>query len=107
MGSLQNCLFLGELEGMETWATDIGNVYLEALASEKVCIRAGPEFGPNLEGHLLIISKALHGLTTASPNGDVVVSFSIIGFVDDSTCVKGGKQGETIEQLLVRVEHDA
>ena len=46
-------------------------------------------------------NQKAHGLTTASPNGDVVVSFSIIGFVDDSTCVTGGKQGETIEQLLV------
>ena len=47
---------------MEPWATNIGNAYLEALTSEKVCIRAGPEFGPELEGHLLIIYKGLYGL---------------------------------------------
>ena len=41
---LRTCLFIGELDGMEPWATDIGNAYLEALTSEKVCIRAGPEF---------------------------------------------------------------
>ena len=40
---------------------DIGNAYLEAVTSENVCIRAGPEFG-ELEGHLLIIYKALYGL---------------------------------------------
>ena len=40
---------------------DIGNTYLEALTSEKVCIRAGPEFG-DLKGHLFIIYKALYGL---------------------------------------------
>ena len=51
------------------------------------------------------IQKA-HRLTTASPNGDVVVSFNIIGFVDDSTCATGGKRGKTVEQLLVRVKHD-
>ena len=51
-------------------------------------------------------NQKAHRLITASPNGDVVVSFSIIGFVDDSTCVTGGKQNETIDQLLVRVEHD-
>ena len=51
-------------------------------------------------------NKKAHRLTTASPNGDVVVSFSIIGFVDDSTCVTGGKQGKTVEQLLIRVKHD-
>ena len=35
--------------------------YLDAVTSEKVCIRAGPEFG-ELEGYLLIIYKALYGL---------------------------------------------
>ena len=64
MRGLRTCLFIGELDGMEPWATDIGNAYLEALTSEKVCIRAGPEFG-DLEGHLLIIYKALYGLKTS------------------------------------------
>ena len=45
-------------------------------------------------------------MTAANPNGDVVVLFSIIGFVNDSTCVTGGKQNETKDQLLVRVKHD-
>ena len=49
---------------MEPWATDIGNAYLEALTSEKVCIRAGPEFG-DLEGHLFIIYKTLYSLKTS------------------------------------------
>ena len=57
-------MFSGELDSMEPWATDIGNAYLEAITSEKVCIRAGPEFG-DLEGHLLIIYKALYGLKTS------------------------------------------
>ena len=57
----RTCIFIGELEGMVPWTTDIGNAYLETKTSEKVCIRAGPEFG-ELEGHLLIIFKALYGL---------------------------------------------
>ena len=61
MRGLRTCLFIGELDCMEPWATDIGNAYLEALTSEKVCIRDGPEFG-ELEGHLLIIYKELYGL---------------------------------------------
>ena len=44
---------------MEPWEADIGYAYLEALTSEKVCIRAGPEFR-DLEGHLLIIYKTLY-----------------------------------------------
>ena len=60
---MQLCLFLGELNGMEAYATDIGNAYLEAKTRKKVCIRAGPEF-EELEGHLLIIYKVLYRLTS-------------------------------------------
>jgi hypothetical protein len=56
--------FLSELNGMELWATDIGNAYLEAYTAEKLFIAIGPEFG-KLEGHMLIISKALYGLRTS------------------------------------------
>jgi hypothetical protein len=46
---------------MTPWATDIGNAYLEAKTTKKVCIKAGPEFG-ELQGNLHIIDKALYGL---------------------------------------------
>jgi len=53
--------FIGELNGLKIWSTDIGNAYLETYTKEKVYIIAGPEFGDR-EGHVLIISKALCGL---------------------------------------------
>jgi hypothetical protein len=58
---LRTCIFLGELNNMTPWATDIGHAYLEAKTMEKVCIKAGPEFG-ELQGNLLIIDMALYGL---------------------------------------------
>ena len=58
---LRICILLAELNGMEAYATDIGNAYLEAVTQEKVCVKAGPEFGDR-ERHLLIIYKALYGL---------------------------------------------
>ena len=54
-------LFLAELNGLDSWSTDIGNAYLEAFTKEKVYIIAGSEFR-KLEGHKLIINKALYGL---------------------------------------------
>jgi len=57
-------VFLAELNDLNVWATDIGNAYLEAETQEKVYIIAGPEFG-ELEGHTLIIFKALYGLKTS------------------------------------------
>ena len=57
-------LFLAELNGMETWATDVSCAYLEARTSELVYIIAGPEFGSR-EGHILLIRKSLYGLRTS------------------------------------------
>ena len=61
---LRLLIFLAELNELETWATDIGNAYLEAKTSEKVYIVAGPEFGDR-ESHILVIHKALYGLRTS------------------------------------------
>jgi len=58
--------FLSELNGLNLWSTDIGNAYLEAHTMEKVYITAGPEFASvNLQGHTLIIVKALYGLKSS------------------------------------------
>jgi hypothetical protein len=63
---LQIVTFLSELNGLDLWATDIGNAYLEAFTMERNYIIAGPEFG-QLEGHYLIIIKALYGLCMSGP----------------------------------------
>lgn len=57
-------IFIAEHNSLVAWSTDIPSAYLEALTNEKVCIVAGPEFGP-LEGHLLIIVHALYGLRSS------------------------------------------
>ena len=62
--SLRIVCLLTELNGLKLTGGDVGNAYLEACTSEKVCVCAGPEFGP-LEGHLLVIKKALYGLRTS------------------------------------------
>jgi hypothetical protein len=61
---LRLVVFLAELNGLELWATDIGNAYLESKTKEKVCFIAGREFG-ELQGHLLIIEKALYRLRSS------------------------------------------
>jgi len=61
---LRIMLFLAELNQLEVWATDIGNAYLEAKTQEKLYIIAGSEFG-ELEGHILVIEKALYGLRSS------------------------------------------
>ena len=61
---LRMCILISELNDMEAYATDIGNAYLKTKTQEKVCIKARPEFG-DLEGHLLIVHKALYGLRSS------------------------------------------
>ena len=59
--SVRFVAFLAELNGMELWAADVSNAYLESYTVEKACIIAGPEFG-ELEGRSLIVVRALCGL---------------------------------------------
>jgi hypothetical protein len=44
---------LGELSGLSCCACDIGNAFLYGKTKEKVCITAGPGFGPNMHGKKL------------------------------------------------------
>ena len=57
-------IFLAELNNLEVWGADIGNTYLEARTKEKLYVVAGPEF-EELEGHILVIYKALYGLKSS------------------------------------------
>ena len=58
--SLRMVVFLSQLNDLEIWGADVGIAYLEAYTDEKLCTIAGPEF-KELQGHLLIMIKALHG----------------------------------------------
>ena len=62
--SLRLVVFLAELNKLETWGSDVGNAYFEALTKEKVFSIAGKEFG-EVAGHILIIQKALYGLRSS------------------------------------------
>ena len=59
--SLRLSIFLAKLNNMKVWAADIGNAYLEVTTREKLYIVAGPE----LQGDILVIHKALYGLKSS------------------------------------------
>jgi len=79
---LWSVIFLGKLNELEPWATDIGNAYLEATTKEKVCIRAGSEFR-HLECHLLIVYKAVYGLKSSGLRFNLLIAKCLrkLGFV--------------------------
>ena len=57
---------IGDANGLVVCTADIGSAYLNSITREKVFIIAGPEFGPELEGKILIIFKALYGLKSSA-----------------------------------------
>jgi hypothetical protein len=52
------------LNNLELYAADVSNAYLEAVTQEKVYIIGSTGFG-ELEGHTMVIHKALYGLKSS------------------------------------------
>ena len=48
------------LNNLNVWATDIKSAYLQAPTSKKHFIQCGPEFGPEREGTIAVIVRALY-----------------------------------------------
>ena len=63
--SLRLVIFLAKVNNLEVWGADTGNAYLEAKTKEKLYGVADPEF-EELEGHILVIDKAIYGLKSSS-----------------------------------------
>ena len=59
-------IVLAKVNWLKVVDGDDGNVYLNGRTKENVAIRAGPEFGPELEGRSLIIYKTLYGFKSSS-----------------------------------------
>ena len=64
--SVRIILTIAALNGLNVLAADIGNAYLNAPNKEKVHVICGPElFGPEAEGRIAVIVRALYGLRSA------------------------------------------
>ena len=57
---------LASLLNLQALAADIGNAYINAPCREKIWCEAGPEFGSDLQGTVLIIERALYGLKSSA-----------------------------------------
>ena len=83
--SITLVILLAKLNNLEVWGADIGNVYLEAKTKEKLYVVAGPEF-EELEGHILVIFKALYGLKSPCLRWSQMIH-DIMLDMDFSTCL--------------------
>jgi len=58
-------LLAAALNDVDVWAADVQNAYLTAPCREKIWLVAGPEFGPDEQGKVMIVRKALYGLKSS------------------------------------------
>ena len=82
--TLRLVFLIAELNGLETYSADIGNAYLEADCLERIVIIGGPELADfGLDGHTLIVVKALYGLRTSGKSWHLKFSDTLrdMGFV--------------------------
>ena len=49
------------LNGLDVFAADIRNAYLQAPSSQRDCIISGPKFGIENVGHVALVHRALYG----------------------------------------------
>ena len=80
ISTLRLVIFLAKLNNLEVCGADIGNAYLEAKTKEKLYIVAGPEF-EELEGHILVIYKALYGLNSSGLRAVTLGRYDILAHV--------------------------
>ena len=101
-------MFLAELNKLQLWGEHTGNAYLEALAKENLYI-AGPEFG-ELQGHILIIYKALYGTRTGGAcwHDKLFDTLQHMGFqpskADPDIWMKPTDDGQANEYIAVYVD---
>ena len=53
------------LNGLDVWAADVQNAFLQAPCYEKYYTVCGPQFGSEFIGNLAIIVRAAYGLKSA------------------------------------------
>ena len=80
--SLRLCMFLGELNGLDVNAADVGNAYIMAYTKEKLYIVAGPELG-NVKDVYLSLPRLSMDFVPVGPGG--TNSLLILSWIWDST----------------------
>ena len=64
--SVRIALLLAQLNGLQVCAGDVSCAFLQSQCKEKIYTIAGPEFGPKLQGKVLMMNKSIYGLRSAS-----------------------------------------
>jgi len=109
--SLRIVILTAELNGLELMGADITMAYLEALTKEKIYFIAGSEFKAfGLEGHTMILYKALYGLRSSGQawHAHFAVTLRAEGFfpskADPDVWMRKSPDGKLWEYICVYVD---
>ena len=76
--SVRLCFLIASLNNLNILAADIGNAYLNAKCKEKVHTKIDKVlFGPDHEGKIAVITRALYGLKTSGNSWRLTLSLAI------------------------------
>jgi hypothetical protein len=80
--SVRLSLFIAALNNLLICAADVGNAFLHGWTKELVYTIAGPEWGPELEGCIMIVERSIYGLKSSAAAFHEVLSDSLkaLGF---------------------------
>lgn len=80
--SVRIAFFIANLFQLQVLTADISNAYINAPCREKIWCIAGPEFGIEEEGKVMIIQRALYGLRTSGASWRAMLASSMadLGF---------------------------
>ena len=101
---------IADKAGLTQLCGDIGNAFPHAETKEKILFIAGPEFGDEYEGMVVIVLKALHGLQTSSERWHAYFADTLrkLGFkptrYDNDVWIHKHKGGTTYEYLCTHVD---
>ena len=95
---------------LEQLCGDVGNAFVNAYTNEKVFAIAGPEFGKEQEGQVVIIVKALYGLATSAErwHSHFADFLRSLGFratrYDQDVWFRTAKDGKSYEYICTHVD---
>ena len=65
LDTIRLLLFIATYNNLSVRMADVTCAFLQAHTKEKIYSRAGVEWGPDIEGYILLLLKSVYGLKTS------------------------------------------
>ena len=76
--SVRLAFLIAALNGLDIFACDVGNAYLNAPCCEKIWFLGGAEVGTEQQGKVLVITRALYGFKSSGASWCTTLAATLI-----------------------------